>query len=319
MASKFAACAVENTVLAAVANGKYGARLTRYAELAAKVGFACVAAQAMDAEVAALTSPALRVLPPPPQPLLPEPQYCNARWAKHGWRSAQLHKMLLWRIVLAAGYDLLALDLDWRLDASPVPQLHALREVVGKDRQGRRADVIAMYDGPRYKVLNIGTIWLRNTPDVRALVEVVANRTLLGWDQLIFSEELNFNSAFSSIPCCHTRCFRAVATKLPEINTADRRAQAHEAMGQAVGAARPAAARHGPACEARAPHSALGPPTGTRFKWSHYGGWSESRFNMMSENHVRFGRCTLSSGVCAGEAVHAGWANCSSREGGLVK
>lgn len=146
IAAAFAACAEHNTVLTAVADAKYADRLTRYAELAARVGFPCVAVLAMDAAVAALTSPRLRVLPPPDEQLLPEPKFCaGADRARHGWRRAQLHKMLLWRRVLAAGFDLLALDLDWKLDASPVLQLHALREVTGKDRQGRRrADVVAM-------------------------------------------------------------------------------------------------------------------------------------------------------------------------------
>lgn len=61
----------------------------------------------------------------------------------------------------------------------------------------------------------------------------------------------------------------------------------------------------------------MGPPTGSRFKWSHIGGWGSARFNMVKENYLRFGRCTVPNQLCdAGAAVHAAWANCTAKERG---
>lgn len=219
--------------------------------------------------------------------------------------------MLMWRAVVGAGLDLLALDLDFELHANPVAQFHALTapgKCNGTSEGGCRAppDVVAAYDGPRYKLLNVGNIWIRSTPDTKALVERVANRTWLGWDQLLLTEEVGFNKAFDNVGCCHTRCFRAVGKKGVEVleKTRDGYRRRHKLEGGAD------------ICEQRQPNSALGPPAGSRYKWHWHicyrcprnttRGWSVDNYNALSENYLRYGRCSYPSHSCEG------WSNCTS-------
>ena len=80
-----------------------------------------------------------------------------------------------------------------------------------------------MYDGPQYKLLNVGSLWIRATPATRTLVDRVFNRTWLSGEQLTLNEELNYNDDFAGIGCCHTRCFRQAATKIEEKFREDKR------------------------------------------------------------------------------------------------
>jgi hypothetical protein len=239
------------------------------------------------------------------------------RTANHAYTALELVlvQMKMWRAVVGAGWDLLALDLDFNLKRSPVPQLHALtaptdcppHTPASRCHVSRvSADVVAAYDGPRYKLLNVGNIWIRSTSSTRALVDRVANRTWLGWDQLILTEELAFNRAFAGIGCCHTRCFRSVGRKGLEV--VDKTKQGYAQRIKLEGGK--------DVCEARVAHSALGPPTGTRYKWNRHicykcpanstPGWTVDNYNAMSENYLRYGKCSAPSHACQG------WEGCAS-------
>jgi len=84
--------------------------------------------------------------------------------------------------VLAAHFDLLAVDCDWTLRWSPVP--HAQR---ARTAETERVDVLAVHDGPINKMLNVGLMWVRSTGAMRRLVALAENRTSASWDQGIFN------------------------------------------------------------------------------------------------------------------------------------
>ena len=338
-AHSFAVCAQSNTVLGVVASAAYGPSLVRFARSAHIAGFPCVATQPLG-NFAELHAPLVHTLPPPPGLLLPESQWCDQNWLhpKYNWRRQMMYKMHMIQTILRIGHDVLCHDLDYELTHSPLPYLVSLEMAVSCTRSPgpelehklcrRQADVVAMYDGIKFKQLNMGSLWIRNTARTRVLAARVAARTWLTGEQLSLNEELNFNRAFLGIGCCHTRCFRASAHKVPE-------ALDHGRRGEAIRRrAEPEPLR----CEARQPRAGLGPPNGTRLKWNHatsaptnmgksvvrmiprkVRGWDNASFNWLAPSSMKFGRCTYPDNVCALAAGTSavdtsGWANCSVRE-----
>ena len=108
-ASSWRRCAANNTVVATVASRAFAPALLELGGSAARVGFPCVLVLPMDDGLLPLpTPPTLQLLPVPTPSLLPRQQWCNTNANKYGHRRAQLHRVRLWRMVLAAGLDLLA-------------------------------------------------------------------------------------------------------------------------------------------------------------------------------------------------------------------
>ena len=137
---------------------------------------------------------------------------------QYGWRRSQLYRVRLWRVVVEKGLDLLAMDLDHQLAVmNPVPfftAVHAPPETISHNpvsessRKAAPADVVAVWDGPGSRYLNVGIMWMRSTPATLELARRSENRSWVGWEQQIFNEELNFNKELSGVRCCHTICLK---------------------------------------------------------------------------------------------------------------
>ena len=155
-------------MIGTVASQAYSAQLRGLADSAISVGFGCVAVAAMD-PFAALLHPSIFELPAPPERLLPRTKWCKEWSAEYGWRRSGFYRSRMWRLVLESGYDLFAVDCDWRLLWSPVPHIHL--------RMPTAVDVVAFHDGPQNKLLNVGLMWVRNTNVSRVLSVLAENRT----------------------------------------------------------------------------------------------------------------------------------------------
>ena len=320
-------CASFGTVAGTVASAAYGGPLLKFTGLALAVGLPCVAVQPMGL-FKELSDPRLAVLPLPARTMLPERQWCDYNELKpqYGWRRQMLYKARMWQLVLGAGFNVVCFDLDYVLHANPTPLLQALEQQTcrggapsgSKTANCRmRADVVAMYDGPQYKLLNVGSLWIRSTPATRALVDRVFNRTWLSGEQLTLNEELNYNADFAGIGCCHTRCFRQAATKIEE---KFRETKAGLAVRKQI-------EREEDVCEDRTKAMRIvGPPAGTRYKWNKHVcykcqgenatvGWSSDHYNWITRNKLRFGRCTAIDNVCVVSPSLAGGSNGSANTG----
>mmetsp|Transcript_29191 Transcript_29191/g.61378 ORF Transcript_29191/g.61378 Transcript_29191/m.61378 type:complete len:402 (+) Transcript_29191:1-1206(+) len=306
-ASSIGRCALKKTVIATVASGVYIPSAVELAMSAADVGYKCIVSQPYDkAHAAALASaaaakqgpriskshPLIHVLPVPKKPLLPERMFCDTVNKKgYGWRRTHLHKMLMFRRVLGAGFDLLSLDANYLLAKDPLPLLHSIRSPSSKGP----SDVVAMHDGPMSKLLNIGVIWIRSTELTYSLSWRAENRTRGGWDQYVFNEELNFNPAYQQISCCYTNCLRmCLNTQQDAVNKST---QGLRIRQNVEGKDR---------CADTANEITLPPPQGSLF----YGGskrpWNQTGYNYhvkaiaTPDTKREFGRCTRMSMKCLG-------------------
>jgi len=300
-------CASMNTVAATVASASYTESVLDLARTARSAGFACLVVQPFEHDphlahsvtsTRSVSQPAVLPLPlPEHQPLLPRSMWCsdsfttsakrpdggNAGVAWYGWRRSHLYKMHLWAAVLAQGFDLLSVDLDWRFAGpSPLPAIHALRA-----GDGSQLDVIAWWDGPAEKLLNIGLVWVRSTPAALRLVQRVGNRTFAGWDQGLFNEELQFRD--ETLTCCHSGDL---------MGSWFNRSRLEHATSKDKGLMRRIRIEGAPTC---APQDRLppaeAPPEASLFRWERSDaghapdeGWSPRSYNWLRTR--RWGRCT---------------------------
>ena len=201
-----------------VASASFTPGLMALAASASQVGFPCVVVQPF-AWFEALNDPLVRSLPVPSPPLLPGSHWCKGdHQREYGWRRSQLHRVRMWRMVLEAKLDLLAMDLDHELGSSnPMefiralyapPESHSWLPLVSTSGRAAPADVVAVWDGPGQRYLNVGIMWVRSTAGTRELARRAENRSWVGWEQQIFNEELNFNADLSGVRCCHTTCLK---------------------------------------------------------------------------------------------------------------
>ena len=119
--------------------------------------------------------------------------------------------------VLEHGWNALVLDSDWVVrDGGLLPLLSQL-EVGAPAVQATRSpesaprasplgvhhpDVVALIDplvSHHARMVNVGLLWIVSTPTTRALAQRVANRSLHGWDQATFNEELRHSTG---VLCC---------------------------------------------------------------------------------------------------------------------
>ena len=303
-------CALHMTVIGTIASSGYGESLIQLAESAGRIGFGCVAVQVVGSSSNFPQLKHTRVKKLFDPNVLPNlhPQYCGAMRFAYDKRRVQLYKGMMWRQVLDAGFHLFSVDCDWRLERGRGNPAAAVLAVVPP------MDVIALHDGPFYKQLNIGLVWLRNSPTTRALVYRVENRTHGAWDQSVFNEELNFNDAFRNLTCCHTLQLLCLFQHQSPSSATMPRGNGTTAPGTAAALPRhrPAASGPRPCLEvgASATPVAAAPPIGTRNRWnvnpvgksapakSSSGGWSPRGMNTLHVSLRRLGRCTAPPAEC---------------------
>ena len=204
-----------------------------------------------------------------------------------GWRRTHLHKVRLWRLIIHAGFDLLSLDANLELAWNPVPAIQSMPlQPAGpswhvKLLEVNRVDVLAVHDGPRNKLVNIGLLWVRSTPYTTKLMSRTENRTWAGWDQMIFNEELNFNLDFQSIGCCFSAMLKR-ATRTQVNGDAVQKTTTGAFLRRSIEGA--------DICNSNVPIAASAPPHSRIYTLNH---WSHGMYNEPSKlNHRREGRCT---------------------------
>ena len=128
-------------------------------------------------------------------------------------------------------------------------------------------------------MLNIGLMWMRATHRMAALARRAENRTRAGWDQYIFTEELNFNTAFYGVGCCHSPCLLGLL-----------RSQGDAVQKTSKSAAVRRAAEGGDVCM-RGHYTSAPPPAGSRFYRNT--SWNPHAYNPPAKlNYRKMGRCT---------------------------
>lgn len=205
-------CAVQNTVVGTVASASYERGLTTLARSAVAVGFPCVVVQPFADFPALHGNEHLEPLASPL--LLPRSIWCTNPALRHqyGWRRSQLYRARLWRVAVEHGLDLLAMDLDHMLgQVSPVPFLRRLYAppegssdlpLTPTSHQPMGADVVAVWDGPGSRYLNVGIMWIRSTPATLELARRSENRTWSGWERACF-DPLSNATTTRPAPCSH--------------------------------------------------------------------------------------------------------------------
>ena len=268
------------------------------ARSASDAGYPCVVALPFDTIPGISiqsTSGALYVLPPPDPPLLPRSMWCNiSHGSQYVHRRRQFHRMRVWSLVLENGFDLLGIDPGRPLVRDPVPALAAL--TTRADEQyggGRPPRVVGSTPGWYLKQYGLqGPMWIRSGSATRQLLRRVESRTRGAWDDLVFSEELNWGAG-ANATCCHSEC----VTK-QFLVTSTRR---HGAAGRRLEASGRRATTN---CRADdSPPAADGPPARGRHAWPKRGsskGWKEAGYNSLSIPLHRFGRCTGRDTSCVG-------------------
>jgi hypothetical protein len=305
------ACAVENTVIGTVASASYALGLLSLARSAAASGFPCVVVQPFD-YFEMLEHELVVALPVPSPPLLPRSVWCGDRLRhKYGWRRSQLHRVRLWRSVLALGLDLLALDLDHMPVSSPVAALHALwappemkshlkHLAPSSTMRIAPADVVAVWDGPGARYLNVGIMWVRSTDGTRELSRRAENRSWAGWEQQVFNEELNFNEDLVGIRCCHTPCLKHWVVT----NNASRQLPSKSSSGTAARQRAEGSDR----CSDDAPLAAA-PPRASTETWANRWHMDSEALSSRHTSNRRYGRCNHDQNICVlasatGNATH---------------
>ena len=294
------ACAVQNTVVGTVASLSFLPGLMQLASTAAAVGFPCIVVQPFD-WFDALRDERLVPLEVPSPPLLPRTVWCNEPSMRHqyGWRRSQLYRARLWRVVLERNLDLLAMDLDHQMAVTmPLPLLrsvHAPPEKVSHlaippaSKRAAPADVVAVWDGPGSRYLNVGIMWVRSTVGTRELARRSENRSFVGWEQQVFNEELNFNPDLVGVRCCHTICLKRITTA----SGASKRLPAKSDSGTSMRQHSEGRDR----CDDNAP-SAAAPPAGSTEPWAAF--WTPNADVLRSKHsiHRKYGRCNHPENVC---------------------
>ena len=218
MHAQLTRCAVSNTVVGTVASASFLPGLMTLADSSAAVGFACVVVQPFD-WFDELKHERLEPLPVPSPTLVPRKVWCDtALRHQYGWRRSHLYRVRLWRVVLETGLNLLAADLDHMMGPiSPMAFLstvyapaetHSQLKIPTSSRVAEPADVVAVWDGPGSRYLNVGIMWMRSTSGTIELARRAENRSFSAWEQQIFNEELNFNEDLAGVRCCHTICLK---------------------------------------------------------------------------------------------------------------
>lgn len=311
-------------VVGTTASAAYTAPLIDLSRSAQRVGFRCLVVQASSWMDGFADAP-LRFLSLPDKALLPRPMWCNASAVvvdrlpiniqRFGWRRSHLYRTRLWRVVLEQGHSLLSVDLDYDfldMRGQPLQPPGALYSALQTARtsDGREPDVIAMHDGPNRRLLNVGLMFLRATPALLAVTRRVENRSVSGWEQGIFNEEISYGSSelgTEGVACCYPKhgsgCdLSAYSRQLDLVHFLGHQRKLISLRQRTEG---------DPNCSSDQP-SALEPPAGTAYRWSHArqgagmqvdartlrSGWrgSGDAYNVPTQRPLV--RCTAMSNVC---------------------
>ena len=180
--------AAPQTLMLSIATSlDYLRQVEALAESAASVGYKCVCAAASSRLSKQSSSARVRVLHMDRSSTWRPPRlWCSQSLS--GWRHAGVLKMHALAVATSLGWHVLLVDADWRLVADPLPALLATRR-----------DVIGARDQTRH-MLNVGALLVRSTPEVVRVSRRILNRTLVAWDQAVFTEEMSGSSA----SCCWT-------------------------------------------------------------------------------------------------------------------
>ena len=286
--------------------------MTTLAASAHAVGFPCIVVQPFD-WFDGLNHEQVVSLPVATPPLLPRSGYCKPEQrAEYGWRRSQLYRTRLWRVVLEMGLDLLAMDLDHMVGSfNPVPFLHTLyapRELKyglhhppPSALRAAPADVVAVWDGPASRLLNVGIMWVRSTSGTLELARRSENRSFVAWEQQVFNEELNYNRELEGVRCCHTLCLKRL---VGPASNASRRLPTKTSSGTSQ---RQKVEGDDRCNDAWAPSAY--PPAGSEESWKDR--WTPDADVPRPRHHSsrRFGRCNNEFNVCVhldatGNATH---------------
>lgn len=303
-------------------------KLAASAETVFGARFRCVAVAVMGKAFEAMRrDERLAALPPPDRPLLPRERWCAD--PRYGWRRSHLYRVRMWRLVLSAHFDLLAVDLDHYFLSDPLPGLLRAREnrrrldctghPSGKQyvecvaaswgEAGPAADVVAQHDGDALKTLNVGLMWVRSNEATVALARRVENRTNAGWEQGVFNEEISFgehgpsSGAARPVACCHPP--KGYSCDLSRHFASDE--MAHGLGRNGAESAKVRLNQEG--AEVCAPSladvpPAAPPPNGSRLRWEP--AWARRGVQVWDPNEYnelrvrRFGRCTDMMNLCQG-------------------
>ena len=317
-------CAIDNTIIGTVASASFDRPLRRLVTTAAQVygpRLRCVAASVMGSlDFEAMRDQRVAPLPPPRRPLLPRSQWCDD--PRYGWRRSHLFRARMWRLVLAARFDLLAVDLDWYFLSDPLPGLRTARENRARlECSGHQtgtayvecmarswaiadspvAEVVALHDGERLKTLNVGLMFVRANDATAALARRVENRTRAGWEQGVLNEEASWGEhAGRAVSCCHPP--RGYACDLARHFGKDEAAHGLGRNGDASVRVRTSAEGANACAAASEVPPAAPPPNSSRLRWapaaSRDEGWAPGAYNELKVR--RLGRCSDLVNVCQG-------------------
>lgn len=174
------------TILATVATSDaYAALAVEMARSAAAVGVASCACVVVSDAVRAIGDAVVeQVVLPWSSTWRPPTSWCTRRLS--GWRHAGILKTHSLLELLRHDWDVFFVDVDWRFASNPLPAVV---------KSGK--DVVSARDQTRH-MLNVGALWVRSTALTLELARRTLNRTVLAWDQAVFTEEAGASAA----SCC---------------------------------------------------------------------------------------------------------------------
>ncbi|KAL1521958.1 hypothetical protein AB1Y20_021604 [Prymnesium parvum] len=270
MAEDLSPCALNGTVVAAVATpSDVPARIRALGRNVLAAGFGCLVVLPFESSAALSAAPELRLLSPRTPPLLPRAQCstacgCGAPW----WREATLCSPSRRRRAS-------------RLAANPLPAVEAQRTRRTRRGAGAPPDLVGKAPGWFLKEFALTSLWIRATPATAALLRRAEARTWGAWDQLVFSEELNWGAG-ENASCCHTDCLAALLYTDASVPKAKATPPPRCAAALAVPSAPP-------------------PPHAGRNRWgapNSSKGWHAAAYNSLAIPFHRFGSCTSKEASC---------------------
>jgi hypothetical protein len=254
-----AACRWRSTIVTSVAtHDEYFAHAVEMARTASAVGVAACVCMVLSSAVSSVESnPLVRELRLPwSSTWRPPPTWCTQKLS--GWRHAGILKTHALHHLGAHRWDVLFVDTDWRFVANPLPTITTL---------GR--DIVAARDQTRH-MLNVGVLWIRATPETLAVAWRTMNRTIVAWDQAIFTEEAGASSA----SCCWADTGRHLVH--PHVSL--------EAKLHLRGSRQDCVSPH----RTYKPSLVLAPPTAMQTSKRMYPKWTPARYNKLEKAFYRW-------------------------------
>jgi hypothetical protein len=315
-----AACALQSTVVGTTATADYAVPLHRLATTAAKVGFPCIAVQAIDRGfpwVAPLTkNSSLFHTLPDIAPFWPRERFCDEHETRYGWRRVHVYMMRMWLTVLQSGYDLFSVDADWMFIRNPVARLRAAHELRPSFADPRNlsdpyrfvrtavgtepADFVALvHDGMTRRQINIGLVYVRAGDRTIALARTLLNRSYAAQDQPLVNEELNWGHV--NVSCCISEVRWASPGYKQPLNKGCKGIQDYLVRSRETHLIKRQQTREHQAARVCTNASdtppALGPPKTSPQRWT--ANWNARAYNER-RGTTQLGRCSRIDNMCSG-------------------